>query len=75
MGVQKKQIGHSPPSFFFFFFFRDRGDTMIALPSLPLESPLLLLLPSLPVAHVRLHSGLSALGYFASAANGVHSSR
>lgn len=48
---------------------------MTALPSLPLESPLLLLLPSVPVVHVRLHSGLSAPGYFASAANGMRSSR
>lgn len=62
---------HHHPSPFFFFFFWDRGDTMIALPSLPLESPLLLLLPSVPVAHVRLHSGLLAPGYFVSAANGV----
>lgn len=57
---------HSP-------FFRDRGDTMIAQPSLALESPLLLLLPSVPVAQVRLHSGFQCWLYFASAANGIRS--
>lgn len=54
-------------------FFRDRGDTMIAQPSLVLESPLLLLLPSVPVAQVRLHSGFQCWLYYASAANGIRS--
>lgn len=54
-------------------FFRDRGDTMIAQPSLALESPLLLLLPSVPVAQVRLHSGFHCWLYYASAANGIRS--
>lgn len=43
------------PSRFFFFLYR--GDMMIVQPSLALESPLLLLLPPVLVAKVRLHSG------------------
>lgn len=46
---------------------------MIAQPSLVLESPLLLLLPSVPVAQVRLHSGFQCWLYYASAANGIRS--
>lgn len=38
-------------------FFRDRGDMVIAQPSLALESPLLLLLPPVFVAQACLHSG------------------
>lgn len=45
------------PLSLFFFFFRNRGDMMIVEPLLALESPLLLLLPPVLVAHVRLHSG------------------
>lgn len=68
MTLRGSEIGHSFP-----LSFRDRGDTMTAQPSLALESPLLLLLPSVPVAQVRLHSGFQCWLYFESAANGIRS--